>query len=380
MKDNNENNMDETLDNVTDTQELQGDALDGTEDVTEAAGDALSEASGEEYESDSEDGADIEEDDSFDDGEDENDEDGEDENDEDDEDEDDESEYVPRRRQSADSSASFVDTLKNLSKKQLGCIAALAVVVIAVIVVIIVLATGKKDKKPAVNTNTNVTAVTKATEAPTQQETTMAVVEPEKDVSFDELQSSNEDIYAYIYVPGTDIDYPILQSESRGENYYLNYTVNHYYSWTGAIYTQFTYNKQDFSDKNTIIYGHAATHNINSVMFTQLHYYEDEEFLKQYPYIYIYQGDRQLKYQIFAAVHFTDVLIPAKYGVNDGASMVQFVNDAKTTYGGVIDDSVVINEDSKIITLSTCTMVPNYDDNKRFLVIAKLVEESKVAQ
>lgn len=372
MKDNNENNMDETLDNVTDTQELQGDALDGTEDVTEASGDALSEASGEEYESDSEDGADIEEDDSFDD--------GEDEDDEDDEDDDEESEYVPRRRQSANSSASFVDTLKNLSKKQLGCIAALAVVVIAVIVVIIVLATGKKDKKPAVNTNTNVTAVTKATEAPTQQETTMAVVEPEKDVSFDELKSSNEDIYAYIYVPGTDIDYPILQSESRGENYYLNYTVNHYYSWTGAIYTQFTYNKQDFSDKNTIIYGHAATHNINSVMFTQLHYYEDEEFLKQYPYIYIYQGDRQLKYQIFAAVHFTDVLIPAKYGVNDGASMVQFVNDAKTTYGGVIDDSVVINEDSKIITLSTCTMVPNYDDNKRFLVIAKLVEESKVAQ
>ena len=115
-------------------------------------------------------------------------------------------------------------------------------------------------------------------------------------------------------------------------------------------------------------------------MFTQLHYYEDEEFLKQYPYIYIYQGDRQLKYQIFAAVHFTDVLIPAKYGVNDGASMVQFVNDAKTTYGGVIDDSVVIDENSKIITLSTCTMVPNYDDNKRFLVIAKLVEESKVAQ
>ena len=74
MKDNNENNMDETLDNVTDTQELQGDALDGTEDVTEASGDALSEASGEEYESDSEDGADIEDDDSFVDDEDEDDE------------------------------------------------------------------------------------------------------------------------------------------------------------------------------------------------------------------------------------------------------------------------------------------------------------------
>ena len=115
-------------------------------------------------------------------------------------------------------------------------------------------------------------------------------------------------------------------------------------------------------------------------MFTQLHYYEDENFLKANPYIYIYQGDRQLKYQIFAAVHFTDVLIPAKYGVNDGASLVQFVNDAKTTYGGVIDDSVTIDQDSKIITLSTCTMVPNYDDNKRFLVLAKLVEDAIVQQ
>ena len=199
MKDNNENNMDETFDNVTDTQELQGDALDDAEGVTETADEAESEASEGEYESDSEDGADIEEDDSI---------------DEDDEDEevDEESEYVPRRSQSVNSSASFVDTLKNLSKKQLGCIAALAIVVIAVIVVIIVLATGKKNKKPVLNTNTNVTAVTKATEAPTQQETTMAVVEPEKNVSFDELQSSNEDIYAYIYIPGTDIDYPILQS------------------------------------------------------------------------------------------------------------------------------------------------------------------------
>lgn len=368
MKDNNENNMDETLDNVTDTQELQGDALDGTEDVTEAAGDALSEASGEEYESDSEDGADIEEDDSFDDDE-----------DEDDEDDDEESEYVPRRRQSANSSASFVDTLKNLSKKQLGCIAALAVVVIAVIVVIIVLATGKKDKKPAVNTNTNVTAVTKATEAPTQQETTMAVVEPEKDVSIEEYQKTNSDVYAHIYIPGTEIDYPILQAEDGNDDYYVTHTINNYIAWYGAIFTEKAYTSKDFSDINTIIEGHSASHNINSVMFTQLHYYEDEDFMKQYPYVYIYVGDRQLKYQIFVAADFTNIN-PFKYSVNDAKDMMRFVYDVKTTYGGVIDDSVVIDENSKIISLMTCTMYPNYDESKRFYVLAKLVEESKVAQ
>jgi sortase B len=274
----------------------------------------------------------------------------------------------------------FKEKLASLTKQQIGTIAVVGVVIIVVIIAILVLATSGKKEDNTVSTNNVSTAVTKSTENATtvEQATTIPVVQAETDVSIEELQQTNEDVYAYIYIPGTEIEYPILQSESKGENYYLNYTINNYYSWTGAIYTQFTYNSKDFSDKNTVIYGHAATRNINSVMFTQLHYYEDVEFLKAYPYVYIYEGDRQLKYQIFAAVHFTDVLIPAKYGVNDGASLVQFVNDAKTTYGGVIDDSVVIDEDSKIITLSTCTMVPNYDDNKRFLVLAKLVEEAVV--
>lgn len=342
MKDNNENNIDETLDNVNkSTQEVETDALD-SDGITEE-------------EVDDTEGLD------------------------DDESSDDESsDDTHVTRFPANDNKSFGDKLASLSKKQIGCIAVLAVVIIAVIVAIIVLATSGKKKGPAVSTKPSATAVSKATEATSEQTTTTPVVKAEKDVSLEELQQTNEDVYAYIYIPGTEIEYPILQSESKGENYYLNYTINNYYSWTGAIYTQFTYNKKDFSDKNTVIYGHAATRNINSVMFTQLHYYEDENFLKANPYIYIYQGDRQLKYQIFAAVHFTDVLIPAKYGVNDGASLVQFVNDAKTTYGGVIDDSVTIDQDSKIITLSTCTMVPNYDDNKRFLVLAKLVEDAIV--
>lgn len=339
MKDNNENNVEETLDSieesVADTDVLDDGIVEEEVDGSELTDDAELED-------------DVEED-----------------------------THVTRFPDN--SNASFADKLSMLTKKQIGCIAVIAVVVIAVIVAIVVLASSGKKNSVNVNTNTSATAVSKATqEATAEQATTVPVVKPEKDVSFDELTETNEDIYAYIYIPGTEIEYPILQSESKGENYYLNYTVNNYYSWTGAIYTQFTYNKKDFSDKNTIIYGHAATRNINSVMFTQLHYYEEEDFLKANPYIYIYEGDRQLKYQIFAAVHFTDVLIPLKYGVNDGASMVQFVQDAKTTYGGVVDESVVIDEDSKIITLSTCTMVPNYDDNKRFLVIAKLVEESVV--
>ena len=184
MKDNNENNIDETLDNVNEsTQEVETDALDG-DGITEEEVDDTE----------------VSEDD-------------------------DDSDETHVTRFPADDNKSLGDKLASLSKKQIGCIAVLAVVIIAVIVAIIVLATSGKKKGPAVSTKPSATAVSKATEATSEQTTTTPVVKAEKDVSLEELQQTNEDVYAYIYIPGTEIEYPILQSESKGENYYLNYTI-----------------------------------------------------------------------------------------------------------------------------------------------------------
>ena len=70
---------------------------------------------------------------------------------------------------------------------------------------------------------------------------------------FDELHEKNEDIYAWILVPGTMIDYPVLQSET--DNYYLEYNLDHSSGYPGCIYTN-QCNAKDFSDYNTILYGH----------------------------------------------------------------------------------------------------------------------------
>lgn len=335
MNDNNENNIDETTGSVNEVEQtVDEDALEGftEEDVTDAD---VNESSVDE-------GAEADE---------------------------------AVKSDSYAKEESFGEKLKNMNKKQIGCLAVVGVVIVAVIVAIVVMSMPKKGTQV---TTTPVTTASTTQAVTKEQETTMATVVPEKEVSIEELQQTNEDIYAYIYVPGTEIDYPILQSESKGENYYINYTVNNYYSWTGAIYTQFTYNKKDFTDKNTVIYGHSASRNINSVMFTQLHYYEDPEFFKANPYFYIYYGEKQFKYQIFAAVRYSDALIPYYYDVTSGADTVKYVEEAKTLYGGVIDDSVTIDENSRIVTLSTCTMYPDYNESQRYMVLGKLVEESIV--
>lgn len=91
-------------------------------------------------------------------------------------------------------------------------------------------------------------------EEPTVEE---PVEEPEEEeppleipVDFATLQKENPDIYAWITVPGTNIDYPILQRE--GDNaYYLNHNVDGEQEKAGAIFTE-DYNSKDFTDPNTV--------------------------------------------------------------------------------------------------------------------------------
>ena len=88
-------------------------------------------------------------------------------------------------------------------------------------------------------------------------------------VKFGELQSVNPDVYAWITVPGTEIDYPILQHPSDN-SYYLMHNIDGSYGYPGCIYTE-NLNSKDFTDNNTVIYGHNMK---NGSMFAQLHKFE----------------------------------------------------------------------------------------------------------
>lgn len=74
---------------------------------------------------------------------------------------------------------------------------------------------------------------------------------PEKNLDWDSLHEENQDIYAWIYVPNTTVDYPILQHPTDN-SYYLNYNIDGTKGYPGCIYTE-DYNSKDFSDINTVI-------------------------------------------------------------------------------------------------------------------------------
>lgn len=188
-------------------------------------------------------------------------------------------------------------------------------------------------------------------------------------IDFEELWKTNEEIYAWIQIPGTEIDYPIAQ-RADDDAYYLNHTIEGTEGLPGSIYTE-AVNSKDFTDFNTVIYGHNMK---NGSMFAGLHKYEDKEFLEENPYVYIYLPDRTLKYQIFAAVVFDDrhIMHNFRYDTPEGRkgflSEIEGVRTMESTY----DDSVEVGVDSNIITLATC--IGGQPDN-RWLVEAVLIED-----
>ena len=91
-------------------------------------------------------------------------------------------------------------------------------------------------------------------------------------IDFAELSSINPDIYAWIRIPDTQIDYPVLQRE-EDDTYYLRHNSSGRYAFAGSIYTEEA-NSRDFKDPMTVLYGHNMR---DGSMFQNLHFFEDEE-------------------------------------------------------------------------------------------------------
>ena len=189
-------------------------------------------------------------------------------------------------------------------------------------------------------------------------------------VDFDSLQKENPDIYAWITIPDTVIDYPIVQS-SEDNAYYLNHSAEKTDSASGAIYSE-NYNKKNFDDPITLLYGHNMK---DGSMFAGLHKYEEDTYFNDHKDLVIYTPDAILKYKIFAAYRTDDrhILLYYNLGAED-YNRQAYLNDIlnQRTMGAMLDQSAPVSTESKILTLSTCDRA---GDAYRYVVQAYPVEK-----
>ncbi len=189
-------------------------------------------------------------------------------------------------------------------------------------------------------------------------------------VDFEELKEDNPDIYAWITVPGTNIDYPVLRREGD-DTYYLNHDQELGYSIAGALYTETEFNGPYFDDPVTVIYGHRMN---DDTMFGMLQsFYSSSENLENYGTIYVFTPERGFKYKIFAAVPHSDAHLLYGMDYSQPRNYRILIDDILNTnaYGAAFDPSYAIDYDDDLLILSTC-----YKGNitRRFLVCAYLDE------
>lgn len=192
---------------------------------------------------------------------------------------------------------------------------------------------------------------------------------PERNLDWEALHDINPDIYAWVYVPDTAVNYPVLQHPTDN-SHYLEYNIDGTKGYPGCIYSE-DYNTKDFTDPHTVIYGHNMK---DGTMFASLHNFEDPELVSQDHYIFIYTEEKDYAYQIFAAYRFAGIHLLANYDLGNEYVYEQYLKDTldiDTGNPGVanVRHDIEVTKEDRILTLSTCTG----DSSYRFLVTGVLL-------
>lgn len=185
-------------------------------------------------------------------------------------------------------------------------------------------------------------------------------------VNIAEIQKEMPDVYGWIEIPGTKVNYPVVQREDDNL-YYLDRTPEGSSNIEGSIFSE-DYNRRDFTDPVTVLYGHNMK---NGDMFGELHLFEDKSFFDANRDLYIYLKDKKLTYRIFAAVLFDNRHIMQSYDFSSEDSFLLFIREIMSIRNmrSNVDGDVSILPTDKIITLSTCH---GMGSDYRYLVLGVL--------
>ena len=162
-----------------------------------------------------------------------------------------------------------------------------------------------------------------------------------------ELRKTNPDVLGWISIPGTQLDYPLLQGEDN--QYYLKRTWQGKSNSAGSIFLECKVDPT-FEDFNTIIYGHNMK---NGSMFGSLRQYRTQSHYEANPWIYIVDDAGIRRYEIFAAFEAEVTGYTYRLDINTLEKKQALLAYSLEKSG--IDAKIIPSPEDPIITLSTCT-------------------------
>lgn len=181
-------------------------------------------------------------------------------------------------------------------------------------------------------------------------------------INWDELLQRNKDVKAWIQIPNTNVNYPVLQGETNDT--YIHSDIDHNELSAGSIFIA-SENEDPFNDFNTVIYGHNMK---NGSMFGKLKQMYESEKYKDSKYLWICTPNGKYRYEIFSMQYAkvgSDVY--TLFSAHDEQFEAYVKKMAKQSK--VDMKALGLGKDDYVVTLSTCTS----DESVRFVVQARWV-------
>ena len=198
---------------------------------------------------------------------------------------------------------------------------------------------------------------------------------PEADdsLSFEELRKINPEVFAWLTVNDTPIDYPVAQADNNEK--YINTNAEGQYTLSGSIFLDYR-NSPHFDDFNSIIYGH---HMEKKMMFGSLSDFADRAYFDAHPYGNLYFDGKNHGLEFFALIltdaYDDDLLSPCSHGEEQRQKYLGHLFDKAS-----LKRDISVSDKDQIVLLSTCT---DAITNGRYVLAGKissklhLQEESK---
>lgn len=182
--------------------------------------------------------------------------------------------------------------------------------------------------------------------------------------TLEDLKKKNPDVKAWLQVPETNIDYPVVQGQDDME--YINKNVYGEFELSGAIFLS-CLNKDDFSDPYNLIYGHNMK---NGGMFADVVDFINKKYFDEHKKGKLYLTNETKKIQFFACMKVTasdtKIYHPDGYRKENLDDLLIYIREHAVQYR----DLNVTKEDS-LIALSTCSEA---ETNGRVVLIGKFVK------
>ena len=160
--------------------------------------------------------------------------------------------------------------------------------------------------------------------------------------------TQNADYIAWLNIPGTVIDYPVVRSDRT--DYYLHHLITGQESKLGTLFS-LTTSDYETPSRNIAIYGHHLSN--STAMFSTLMEYKKEDYWEKHQLIQVDSIYGKKTYRIFAVLnHTVSDWDASTASFKDDASFLKFVNRARKK--AFYDTGITVSETDNIITLITC--------------------------